>query len=348
MSPAFKDAFATPDWDGFRRVLRREGTPPRVFFFEHGVAANVQEALARRFDLWDGLSGEGARVEWDKAARVHAFLGHDVFRVFPPGARLVAPRKEGEWVQESSGAITSWRDFEAYPWPRPEDADLSVLEFHERHLPRNQRVFHVVDVWEVVRDTFGFETVCLKLLEEPGLVEAVFERVGSFVAAVAEACCDFECYGAVYLGDDLGYKTSLMISPDMVRRYIIPWHRRIAQIAHARGNLFLFHSCGDMYSLIDDCIDDVRIDAKHSFEDNVLPVIEVKRRWGDRLSLLGGMDVDFLARATPEAIRRRTREILDVCQPGGGYCLGSGNWVTEYIPVDNYLAMMDEARRWCA
>ena len=32
--------------------------------------------------------------------------------------------------------------------------------------------------------------------------------------------------------------------------------------------------------------------------------------------------------------------------PGGGYCLGSGNSVTNYIPVDNYLIMMDEGRRY--
>jgi uroporphyrinogen decarboxylase len=341
-----RDAFATPDWDGFRRVLRREGTPPRVFCFEHGVAENVQAAIAARFGLWDTLAATGATTEWDRAAHVHAFLGHDTFRVFPPGARLVAPKQEGGWTQESAGAITSWKDFESFDWPRPEHADLSVLEYYEKHLPRNQRVFHVVDIWEVVRDSFGFETFCIKLFEEPRLVEAMFERVGSFVAAIAEACCDFECYGAVYLGDDLGYKTALMVSPEVIRKVIMPWHRRIAQIAHAHGKLFLFHSCGNMYSLIDDYIDDVRIDAKHSFEDNVLPVTEAKTRWGDRLSLLGGMDVDFLARAAPEAVRKRTREVLNICQPGGGYCLGSGNWVTHYIPLDNYLAMMDEARRW--
>jgi len=42
------------------------------------------------------------------------------------------------------------------------------------------------------------------------------------------------------------------------------------------------------------------------------------------------------------------RRTLAVCQPGGGYCLGTGNSVANYIPLDNYLAMLDEGRRWSA
>jgi hypothetical protein len=60
----------------------------------------------------------------------------------------------------------------------------------------------------------------------------------------------------------------------------------------------------------------------------------------------GGIDVHFLCEATEEQIRKRVRETLDICQPGGGYCLGSGNSVVNYMPVDNYLTMMDEGRRY--
>ena len=62
------------------------------------------------------------------------------------------------------------------------------------------------------------------------------------------------------------------------------------------------------------------------------------------MALLGGIDVDFLCRSDEAAIRARVRDTLDKCLPGGGYCLGTGNSVTNYIPVDNYLAMVDEGR----
>ena len=64
------------------------------------------------------------------------------------------------------------------------------------------------------------------------------------------------------------------------------------------------------------------------------------------MSLLGGIDVDFLCRAGEGAIRRRVRATIEACQPGGGFCLGSGNTVANYIPLDNYLTMLDEGRRF--
>ncbi len=101
-----------------------------------------------------------------------------------------------------------------------------------------------------------------------------------------------------------------------------------------------------MYELMDEYIDDVKIDAKHSFEDVIMPVTEANDVYGSRVGLLGGMDVDLLARQDEQTIRAKTREILNGCVNGGGYCLGAGNWVTSYIPVDNYLMMIDEGRRY--
>lgn len=335
-----------PDWEGMVRNLRREGTPERVYYFEHGIAENVCDAIDARFGISADLDPASPQCEWDRTAAIHQFLGHEQFRVFPPGARMGVAPALGEWEEASRGPISSWEAFEAFDWIKPEDADLSVLEYYEDTLPPNVRVYHVLDVWEVVRPLLGFETFCYKLYEDPDLLEAVFEKVGSFDEAVASALCDFECFGTLYLSDDLGYKTSTMLSPADIRRLIIPWHKKLADIAHSHGKFLFFHSCGQMYELIDDYIDYVQIDAKHSFEDNVMPVTEVKRRYGDRLTLLGGVDVDLLARADEATIRAKTREILDVCMPGGGYFLGSGNWVTDYIPADNYCTMLDEARRY--
>jgi uroporphyrinogen decarboxylase len=335
-----------PDWEGLLMNLKREGTPERVCYFEHGIADNILAGLAAQFDLWPDLSPTAPEDDLRRRLAVHRYLGHELFRVFPPGGRIVAPKREGAWAEEGRGPVATWEEYETYPWPEPKDADLSVMEELENLRPDNMRAFHVLDVWEVVRELMGFEHLCFALYETPALVEAVFAEVGGFAESVCNALCDFETFGALYLADDLGYKAGLMISPNHVRSIVLPWHKRLATLTHDKGKLLLFHCCGDMYSLIDDYIDDVQIDAKHSFEDNVLPVTEAKRRYGDRLSLLGGMDVDLLARSDEATIRSRTREILEVCHPGGGYCFGSGNWVTEYIPLHSYVAMLDEAQRF--
>lgn len=334
------------DWNGFLSNLRREGTPDRVYYFEHGVADNVQAAISQKFSLWEGLSGDAQQLDWKRREVTHAFLGQELFRVFPPGARIVARKRQGQWVEGGQGAITTWEEFEKLEWPDPAASDYSVLEYYNRELRDNMRVFHVVDIWEVVVGFFGFESLAYAVYEDCDLVNAMFEKIGTFVESVTKAVCDFDGYGAVYLADDLAFKTSMFMAPDLLRELIVPWHKRITDIAHAKGKLFLFHCCGNMYPLINDYIDRVGIDAKHSFEEAVLPVTEVKRLYGDRLTLLGGMDVDFLARSTPEAIGYKTREILETCMPGGGYFLGSGNWVSDYIPPENYLAMFWVARQF--
>jgi uroporphyrinogen decarboxylase len=95
-----------------------------------------------------------------------------------------------------------------------------------------------------------------------------------------------------------------------------------------------------------DLIEDVRIDAKHSFEDVIVPVEQFKQRWGTRVAVLGGVDVDLLSRGTENDIRHRTEQILKACAPSGGYACGSGNSITNYMPAANYVAMIQTIHRF--
>jgi uroporphyrinogen decarboxylase len=339
------------DLEQAKRNLLRQAAPRRVFFFEHAVAANVKDEIARRFDLDRHVGGaaETVRWQWNREIAVHRLLGLELIRVWMPGGEFnVAGSLGTTWAQEHAGPIQSWQDVERYPWPDPRAIDYRQLEYYERELPPDMGLFHTVKVWEVVRELFGFDAFCTKMYEEPELVDEVICRVGEFQVALAEALSSFRCVAAVYGADDYAYKTSTMMSPRYIIEKFLPWHKRMAASAHDHGKMYFFHCCGKCDSLMDHLIDEVRIDAKHSFEDTVVPVTEAKRRWGGRVTLLGGLDVDLVARSEPAAIRRRVRQTLDVCQPGGGYCLGMGNWVTSYIPVDNYLVMLDEGRRWPA
>ena len=115
----------------------------------------------------------------------------------------------------------------------------------------------------------------------------------------------------------------------------------MVDIAHERGLPALLHCCGNLEEVMDDIIDGCGYDAKHSFEDAIMPVEDVKTKYGNRIAILGGIDVDFLTRASVADVRRRTREVLKHCMPGGGYCLGTGNSVANYVPVENYVAMLD-------
>jgi uroporphyrinogen decarboxylase len=96
---------------------------------------------------------------------------------------------------------------------------------------------------------------------------------------------------------------------------------------------------------MDDVIDYCGYDVKHAFEDSHTPMPLAKKLWGDRIALCGGIDMDTLARRSEAEVRRYVRGQLEACA-GKGYALGAGNSVANYIPLENYLAMLDEGRKF--
>jgi uroporphyrinogen decarboxylase len=167
-----------------------------------------------------------------------------------------------------------------------------------------------------------------------------------FYVKFTETLCQFSRFGAINIGDDMGHKTGTLINPNDLRGIFVPWHRRIIQTAKSRGKLGFFHVCGQVEAIMDDLINTVGIDARHSTQDVIEPITISKQRWGERVALLGGVDVDFITRAKPEDLRTYTRTILEACVPGGGFAFGVGNWVADTIPIENYLVVLEEARRF--
>jgi uroporphyrinogen decarboxylase len=81
-------------------------------------------------------------------------------------------------------------------------------------------------------------------------------------------------------------------------------------------------------------------DAKHSYEDAIIPVERAYACWGKRIAILGGVDLDFICRSTPLQITQRCKVMLALSEKEGGYALGTGNSVPEYVPYENYQAMI--------
>jgi uroporphyrinogen decarboxylase len=192
----------------------------------------------------------------------------------------------------------------------------------------------------------GYETLCYALFDQRDLVQAIADRTLEIDRQVLARLLEFDRVQLIWGSDDMGFRSQPLISPIDMRELVLPGHRTLAKMVHDAGRLYILHSCGNLATIMDDLIDDVQIDARHSWEDTIMDVREAKALWGDRMAILGGIDMDFLCRADESAIRQRVRDTLDVCNPGGGYCLGSGNSVANYVPLDNYLAMLDEGRDW--
>jgi len=346
-----------PDAEAFLKNLRRQGTPRRVHFMELYQDAEVNEAVAQRFELARGLSPDDPDFQIKKYIATQRFLGYDYCSVYVGGVAFVynwestadpasdLKRESRSWMNEHRGPIGSWEDFEKYPWPDPKKIDTSALEKFSRLVPDDMcLVGHSGHFCENLVWLFGYETLCYLLYDDRKLVEAVAQRILAIEDAIFTVYLQFPRVQAIWHSDDLGFKTSLLLSADDMRHFVLSGHKQMAAKVHAAGRLSLLHACGNRAAILEDIISDVKFDALHSFEDTIEKVTDAKQRYGHRISLIGGIDVDFLCRASEPEIRRRVRETLDTCLPGGGYCLGSGNSIANYIPLDNYLTMLDEGR----
>lgn len=357
----------TPDAEGLLRCIRRQGEPKRAHFFELYLDPEIQQEICSRYGVLEGLTPGEPHFELRKQIRLQSFLGYDYVRCGLDGLQMpmnmlalddtagLAHAGGRHYENEHSGPITSWAEFEKYPWPQPATASSESLEWLEQNLPGNLCVIGSSGYasgigfgrfFKSLSSLMGYETLCFALFEQRDLVKAIIARLVELYQRVLERMLEFSRVSLVLANDDMGFKTSTLVSPKELRELILPAHKLMAEICHKAGRPYLLHSCGNLELIWEDLIEAVRIDAKHSFEDVILPVTQAKKKYGHRVAILGGIDMDFIARAKESDLRARVRQTLEVCLPGGGYCLGTGNTVANYIPVDNYLAMLDEGRRF--
>lgn len=348
-----------PDCEAMLKNIRREGTPRRVHHMELFLDREIQDAIIERYRIGADLNQSSPDYEWQREIALQRFLGYDYVSTGVEGFKLEikynvtgdtarASRADGRsWLAEGKGLITNWVEFEKYPWPDINKLTTRTLEWHEKNLPEDMCIIgrggHFCEylVW-----LMGYESLCFALHDQRELIAALRDRIWEYEKKAMEIILQFPRVKVMWASDDMGYKTGTMISPADLREFVLPGHKKLAEMCHQARRPYLLHACGNLKSIMPDLIDEVKIDAKHSFEDTIELVTDAKREYGDRLSLIGGIDIDFLCRANEESIRKRVRETLQVCQPGGGYFLGSGNSIANYIPVDNYLIMLDEGRKY--
>lgn len=77
-----------------------------------------------------------------------------------------------------------------------------------------------------------------------------------------------------------------------------------------------------------------------------MPVEEWYHKYRDRIYILGDLGIDLFSRGTVEQVHARTRQILEQCTPGGCFCMGTGNSVTNFCKTENSYAMLDETKMW--
>ncbi len=335
-----------PDIENFIKTIRG-GKGYRIPNVELGIHPSIKERLLGR--PVNTLADDAAF--WEKAGYDYIKL-QPVANFDPSGKKTAqAAQPEGgdvsfQWASESKGIIGSMDDFEQFQFPEKTDFDYSRFEQVKALLPGGMGVIgQYGDIFTMTWEMMGFETFSLALFDNPGLITALNDKIGDLVYSMFEYFAQSDAVDVIWYSDDIAYQGGLLMSPDVLHRYFFPWLKKIGELAKAHGKPFLYHSDGILYDVMEDIID-CHVDALHPIEPQAMELAEVKERFGDRLCLMGHVDVDLLCRGTTEEVREQVRKNIEVAGYNGGYCVGSGNSIPHYVNYENYLAMLEAAREF--
>ena len=322
------------------RVLKGQ-RPERATLFEMIVDRKFLPMMAGH-----GKEEEGELGTLRLIVDAYANAGYDAAPCHASAFRICQRRAQKQTASLNENfAITDWESFEKYPWADPDQFDYTLLERIKPYLPEGMKlmVYGPDGVLENTIHLVGYDNLCIMLYEEPELVQAIFDHVGERLLKYYEAAADADTVGVLCSNDDWGFNKQTFLSPNDMRKYVFPWHKKIAEVAHRNNKPCVLHSCGYYGEVIDDVINDMKFDARHSYEDNIIPVEKAYADLQGRITVLGGIDVHFLTAHSPDEIYTRCRNMLELTAERGGYALGSGNSIAPYIPEENYRALLRAA-----
>ena len=251
---------------------------------------------------------------------------------------------EVEWAHEHTGLVSTEADVAAYAWPSVEDLVPKDLIDLAGLLPASMKtVVMTGKIFTTAWMMMGFENFAYAVHEESAVVDVLFDRIIRLQVAGYERICAMGSVGGFWFSDDVAFGSSLMVAPKILRRYVFPVYRRMVHMAHQVGKFCIYHSDGQLWPVLEDIIS-CGFDALHPIEPNAMDILEVRRATAGRISLIGNLDLAFpLTLGTPEDVRAEVHRLITALAPAGGYLVGSANSIPEWVPVENYAAMVQAA-----
>ena len=341
------------DFEHFRAVLEGRAVdwvPPA----ELGVDLEVREAFLGRkiaapadeVDFWRqaGYCYAGLRL-WSGYVEPFNLGRPEMVTHHRHAYGLYGEQEEREWATESKGCITSWEEFERFPWPSADGGRYEYLAEAAAQLPAGMKLIVVEGrVFQTTWMLMGFAGLSYALAETPELVRAVMDKVAEVRLAGFARSLSMEGVGAAWLPDDIAYTEGLMVSPKFYRENLFPWYRRFVEVGRQLNKPVIYHTDGRLWEVLEDLIA-CGFTALHPIEPKAMEGAKVKRLADGRLCLIGNVEVDRLARGTPEEVRRLVKARIEALG-FGSYCVGSSNSVTNYVPLENYRALLAASREY--
>jgi len=193
------------------------------------------------------------------------------------------------------------------------------------------------------QETVGMQEFLVRMITEPAFVhravDAYVNRSIAYINAMFDAGVD-----AVMTTDDYSGNQGPFMGPARFREFIQPGIARQVATAHERGGLFIKHTDGNVWEILDALIE-TGIDGWHGIQPNIgMDLALLKQRYGDRLCFFGGVNCETLIEGTPDQAADEVRYAIEHAAPGGGLVIATGNVVQPGSQLENYLAARQATR----
>ena len=200
--------------------------------------------------------------------------------------------------------------------------------------------------WQL-REWCGLVNLCLLLADQPGFVEEMIDFWQEFVSAVLARIFAVVRVDRVRISEDMAYKGYSMISPAMVRRFLLPSYRRwVAEIRRAGCPLMDVDSDGYIAALIPLWIE-AGINACEPLEVAAgNDIVAFRKCFGRQMAYLGGIDKRAIA-AGGQALEDEIRRVVPPLLEAGGFIPGCDHGVPPDISWLNYLTYSRRLAQLC-
>ena len=324
---------------------------------------HVEKLLGRYAGNTLALGGDPAKgIEESEGARpmkpedyieVCQMIGQDTLVVEAIWTPFKKRKADGSLGLIADRSIKSREDFKAHVI-LPDDADIDekmiyIKEYRETLDRSGTKLGFCVLVAAYFQTLYefmiGLEDCMTLVHSDRDFIEELLDISADywrkFVGRAVDEGVDF-----VWAADDLAFKTGLFLPPDLLDELWVTKLRRILEPALNAETPVMFHSDGKIDDLVPMLID-LGIDCIQPMDPYGVDYREYKKRFGGRVCLAGNIDIEFpLAHGTPEDVEKDVKEHMEVMKPGGGYICCSSHSIVNYIPHENFIAMINAVHKY--
>lgn len=183
----------------------------------------------------------------------------------------------------------------------------------------------------------GTENFLMNTILNPDKLKLLLDKILDYQIKLTRAIMKSGISG-IRFTDDWGIQNTLLIKPDMWRKFIKPGIKMLFEITKEYGGLIFHHSCGHVEEILPDLIE-MGLDVLDPCQPASNDIYGWKEKYGDKLSFMGGIDTQgYLSFDKPESVKGKVKKFISFMSKGGGYIAAPSHTIS--IPKKNKEAML--------